>query len=165
MIKLNVYQGEARMVKDNLLLGELNVTGIPRGPAGQEIEVRFTYDSNGVLEVEVTVVKTKKTKRLVITKHASHMSKKEIDKAIAAMEKLKIHPREKTANRFAVKRAERLFQELPSFLRDELGMYLDAFEAALDSQNPSEIEIVRQQLEIFLSVHDPVDDSHNENDA
>ena len=165
VIKLNVYQGEARMVKDNLLLGELNVTGIPRGPAGQEIEVRFTYDSNGVLEVEVTVVKTKKTKRLVITKHASHMSKKEIDKAIAAMEKLKIHPREKTANRFAVKRAERLFQELPSFLRDELGMYLDAFEAALDSQNPSEIEIVRQQLEIFLSVHDPVDDSHNENDA
>ena len=42
-------------------------------------------------------------------------------------------------------------------------MYLDAFEAALDSQNPSEIEIVRQQLEIFLSVHDPIDG--NENDA
>ena len=163
-IKLNVYQGEGRMVKDNLLLGELNVSGIPRGPAGQEIEVRFTYDSNGVLEVEVTVVKTQKTKRLVITKHASHLSKKELSKALSAMEKLKIHPREKTNNRFAIKRAERLYQELPSFLRDELGMYLDVFESALDSQNPNEIENCRIQLEMFLSLHDAVDDDPTQQD-
>jgi len=111
-----------------------------------------------VLEVETTVVKTQKKKRLVITKHASHLSKKELGNALSAMEKLKIHPREKTANRFAIKRAERLFQELPSFLRDQLGMYLDVFESALDSQNPNEIEEVRNQLEMFLSVHDPLDD-------
>ena len=157
-VELLVYQGEGRMVKDNHLLGKLDITGIPRGPAGQEIEVRFTYDSNGVLEVEVTIVKTKQKKRLVITKHASNLSEKEVNKALAAMEKLKIHPREKSANRFAIKRAERQFQELPSMLRDELGMYLDAFEAALDSQDPSEIDDVRTSLEMFLSAHDPVDD-------
>ena len=157
-ITVNVYQGESRMVKDNVLLGELKVTGIPKGPAGQAIEVRFTYDSNGVLEVETTVVKTKQKKRLVITKHASHLSERELNKALASMEKLKIHPREKTANRFVLKRAERLFQELPSFLRDQLGMYLDVYEAALESQNPSEIDEVRQQLEMFLSVHDALDD-------
>ena len=157
-ITLNVYQGESRMVKDNVLLGELNVSGIPKGPAGQEIEVRFTYDSNGVLEVETTVVKTKQTKRLVITKHANHLSEKELKKSLASMAKLKIHPREKTANRFVIKRAERLFQELPSFLRDQLGMFLDVFESSLDSQNPQEIDEVRNQLEIFLSVHDRIDD-------
>ena len=160
-IQLNVYQGEGRMVKDNLLLGELNVSGIPRGPAGQEIEVRFTYDSNGVLEVEVTVVKTQKKKRLVITKHASHLNEKELSGALAAMEKLKIHPRETSANRFAIKRAERLYQELPSFLRDELGMFLDTFDLALDSQNPAEIEDCRKQLEMFLSVHDPIDQDND----
>ena len=165
-VALNVYQGEGRMVKDNLLLGELKVSGIPRGPAGQEIEVRFTYDSNGVLEVETTIVKTQQKKRMVITKHAGHLSRKEIQNALSAMEKLKIHPREKNANRFAIKRAERLFQELPSMLRDQLDMYLDVFEAALDSQNPNEIEEVRHQLEMFLSVHDSVDeDSDNEAEA
>jgi len=30
-----VFQGESRKVKDNLLLGEFLVKGIPRGPAGQ----------------------------------------------------------------------------------------------------------------------------------
>jgi len=164
-VSLNVYQGEGRMVKDNLLLGELKVKGIPRGPAGQEIEVRFTYDSNGVLEVETTIVKTKKKKRLVITKHAGHLSKKELQNALTAMEKLKIHPREKNANRFMIKRAERLFQELPSMLRDQLDMYLDVFESALDSQDPNEIESVRSQLEMFLSVHDPVDDSDDHEDV
>jgi len=78
------------------------------------------------------------------------------------MEKLKIHPREKNANRFAIKRAERLFQELPTVLRAELDMYLDVFEAALDSQDPNEIESVRSQLEMFLSAHDPIDDDSDE---
>ena len=161
-----MYQGESRFVKDNVLLGELNVAGIPSGPAGQEVDVRFTYDSNGVLEVETTIVKTNQKKHLVITKHANHLSERELNKALAAMEKLKIHPRENVANRFVLKRAERLFQELPSFLRDQLGVYLDVFESALESQNPQEIEEVRTQLEMFLSVHDPiVEDADDESDG
>ena len=50
-ILLKVYQGESRKVEDNLLLGKLEVKGIPPGAAGQEVDVRFTYDLNGVLEV------------------------------------------------------------------------------------------------------------------
>ena len=106
-MSVNVYQGEGRMVKENLLLGELTVTGIPRGPAGQAVDVRFTYDNNGILEVETTVQKTKQKKHLVITKHAGQLSEKDLDKALLEMEKLKIHPREKSANRFTIKRAER----------------------------------------------------------
>jgi molecular chaperone HscC len=45
-MEIKVYQGEARRVEDNLFLGELAVSGIPRGPAGQEIDLRFTYDLN-----------------------------------------------------------------------------------------------------------------------
>ena len=126
--------------------------------------MRFTYDSNGVLEVETTIVKTKKKKRLVITKHAGHLSKKELQSALTAIERLKIHPREKNANRFMIKRAERLFQELPTMLRDQLDMYLDVFESALDSQDPNEIESVRSQLEMFLSVYDPLDDDSDDHE-
>src|SRR5262249_49504879 len=51
-VKIQIYQGEGRRTEDNLLLGEFTVSGIPRGPAGQSVSVRFTYDLNGVLEVE-----------------------------------------------------------------------------------------------------------------
>ena len=63
-------RGESRRVEDNLFLGEFEVHGVPRGPAGQEIDLRFTYDLNGVLEVEATVVETKKQISHVITRYA-----------------------------------------------------------------------------------------------
>lgn len=43
-VEVRVYQGEARKVKDNLLLGTLEVTGIPPGPSGQPVHLRFTYE-------------------------------------------------------------------------------------------------------------------------
>ena len=48
--------------------------GIPRGPAGQQVDIRFTYDLNGVLEVEATIVETKKKVTHIITRHAKGMS-------------------------------------------------------------------------------------------
>src|SRR5262249_32816784 len=50
-VTVEIYQGESRRVEDNLLLGQFTVKGIPRGPAGQPVDIRFTYDLNGVLEV------------------------------------------------------------------------------------------------------------------
>lgn len=44
---------------DNLLLGEFSVGDNPRAPSGeQRVDIRFTYDLNGMLEVEATVVDT-----------------------------------------------------------------------------------------------------------
>jgi molecular chaperone HscC len=45
-VTVRVYQGENRRVENNLPLGEFDVDGIPRGPAGQSVDVRFTYDLN-----------------------------------------------------------------------------------------------------------------------
>jgi len=40
------------MTKDNRLLGEFNLTGIPPAPRGvPQIEVSFDVDANGVLNV------------------------------------------------------------------------------------------------------------------
>ena len=153
-IQISVFQGEGRMVKDNLLLGKLLVDGIPLGPAGQQVEIRFTYDSNGILEVETTVTETKKQAKLVITKSGSNLSDSAIKKALASMAKLKIHPREKAENKFLMKRAERLFQELPLGLRKELEFYLDSFESAMESHDAQQISGTRQQLSLFLSAHD-----------
>ncbi|MBN9523616.1 Hsp70 family protein [bacterium] len=163
IISLKVYQGESRRVGENLLLGEFDVKGIPPGPVGQGVDVRFTYDLNGVLEVEATVVATKQKVTHVITKHAQGLNEQQVRAAVRAMETLKSHPREDAENRFLLARAERVFKELPADLRRLLSELLDGFEAALESQEPAAIEANREGLRQFLSRHDP--DHEAEGDA
>jgi molecular chaperone HscC len=153
-IKVRIYQGESRRVEDNLFLGEFEVTGIPRGPAGQEIDIRFTYDLNGVLEVEATIVETKRAVSHVVTRYAKGLSVEQVRAAVQEMAKLKTHPREEQANRLLLRRAERLYQELALDKREELGRLLDGFEAALALQDAAVIARHYEALAQFLSLHD-----------
>ena len=154
-IKIKLYQGEARRVEDNLYLGEFSAGGIPRGPAGQEIDVRFTYDLNGVLEAEATIVETGQKAAHVVTRHARGLSQKQIAQAVADMEKLKTHPREETVNRFLLRRAERIYQELGQFEREGLSQMLDGFEQAMELGEEDAIERHRRALSEFLDRFDP----------
>jgi molecular chaperone HscC len=164
-LRIGVYQGEARRTDDNLLLDEFRVQGIPRGPAGQEIDIRFTYDLNGVLEVEATIVETKRKVSVVISKHAGGMSPAEIQHAVIAMSAIKTHPREETVNRFLIKRAERLYQELSVFHRDHLAELLDGFESVLDIQDREAIDRYRNEMEIFLSQFDSEEPNGGDEDV
>jgi molecular chaperone HscC len=165
-ILVKVYQGEARRVEDNLFLGEFEVAGIPRGPAGQEVDIRFTYDLNGVLEVEASIVATRKKVSHVITRHTRGLSPQQVQRALKDMEKLKTHPREEAVNRFLIKRAERAYQELSREGRELLGQLVDGFEAALNLQDAEAIERHRVALQQFLDRHDTglEDDSGGEDD-
>jgi len=154
-VRVKVYQGESRRVENNLFLGDFTVNGIPRGPAGQAVEVRFTYDLNGVLEVEATVVATKQKISHIITKHARGLKPEQIARAVDEMQKLKTHPREESANRFLLRRAERVFQELSLDERSILGSLLDGFEGAIEIQDAEAIERHRDALRLFLDRHDP----------
>lgn len=156
-VRVRLYQGEARRVQDNIPLGEFEVEGIPRGPAGQEIDIRFTYDQNGVLEAEATVVATGKSVRHVVTRHAKGLSPAQIEEAVRKMQELKSHPREEQANRMLLLRAERIYQELPLAQRDLLDQLLHGFEEALAMQDPSAIETNRETLTKFLNMFDAPD--------
>ncbi len=156
-VAVRVYQGEGRKVEDNLFLGEFDVTGIPRGAAGQEIDIRFTYDLNGVLEVEATIVATKRRITHVITRHAHGLTPSEVALAVTEMAALKAHPREEAVNRFLILRAERLYQELPLAERRFLDALLTGLEEALELRDPSAIESNREALESFLNQFDTED--------
>lgn len=153
-ILVKIYQGESRRVEENLFLGEFEVPGIPRGPAGQVVDIRFTYDLNGVLEVEASVVATQKKFSHVVAHHAKGLTKEQIQQAVEAMEKLKTHPREEAVNRHLIKRAERVYQELSQEGRNFLGQLIDGFEGALNLQDPAAIEVHRNALLQFLNQHD-----------
>ena len=153
-VRIRVYQGDSRQVKDNLQLGEFVCKGIPRGPAGQDVDVRFTYNLDGVLEVEAVVVETQAKSSIVITRHAKGLTEQQVQKSLEQMQALKLHPRDETTNRFLLRRAERVYRELPEFAREQLADLLDGFEAALAEQDKDTIARFRQELEIFLSSFD-----------
>jgi molecular chaperone DnaK len=77
-VDIKVYQGESRLVKNNTFLDQYTIDGIPPGPAGGErINVTFTYDVNGILQVRTKVLSTGKEAMLVIEKSANRMSEPE----------------------------------------------------------------------------------------
>ncbi len=160
---IHVYQGEARKVKDNLLLGELAVKDIPPSKAGTPVNLRFTYDINGILEVEALVPSTGKKVRTVLTRHVQGMSDKAIESAVKSLAKLKFYPRDDMANQRLVLYAERMIGEVSPYQRSELEEGIDVFEAALSAGDRAFFAQARQALLMLLSQLDvPYDESATE---
>jgi molecular chaperone HscC len=151
MIRVSVYQGEHSLCADNQRLGEYEVTGLKPAPRGEEsVDVRFTYDLNGILEVETTVASTGKKASLVLERAPGRMRPEEITRARAAFAKLKFHPREALPNVTILARADALYVELSGQAREELGHAIATFRAVLEAQRPGDIEVVREQLGALL---------------
>ncbi len=66
-VTISVYQGEREMARDNKLLGNFNLEGIPPAPRGvPQIEVTFDIDANGILAVSAKDKATNKEQRIQI---------------------------------------------------------------------------------------------------
>jgi molecular chaperone HscC len=150
-VLVRIFQGESRLVKDDIFLGAITLKVPPR-PAGEEaIDIRFTYDINGLLEVEATVLSTEQTERLVIEQNPGVLSPEEIGTRLEALEGLKIHPRDQSRNRTALARAERLYQERLGEIRHFLGEQIARFETILAGQDPREIDEAQASLNELLN--------------
>lgn len=149
-IRVRVLQGESRFARNNLYLGELEVD-IPKAPKGREaVDVTYTYDINSLLEVEVKVVSTGVSRKLIIKGAENQMSEEEIQKRMEELAYLKIQPRDYEENRLALLRAERMYEESLGVRRKNLDHYLIAFEAALNKGDHEEIRRTREELNDFL---------------
>ena len=149
-IDLKVYQGESRYVVDNIALGKLSVP-IPRRPAGEvSVEVRFTYDINGLLEIDVHVPLSGERRQLLIMDDDS-ISDAELERQRKALAALKIHPRDDDANRAIMARANRAFEDHLGDMRDYIARLMHGFEAVLESQDPRAVEQAREKLTTDLN--------------
>ena len=150
-IGVQIYQGEHSLCKDNRFLGEYSVSGVPPAPAGAEaVDIRFTYDLNGILEVETSVVSTGEKHSLVLEKSPGKMGPEQIAEARKKMEALKVHPRELLPNATVLARAEALHLELTGSAREEIGHALGVFRAALEGLDLKAIEIYRTRLAALI---------------
>ena len=70
------------MARQNKELGRFQLTGIRRAPRGvPQIEVTFSIDANGIVNVSATDLDTGKAQAITITA-TSNMSREEIDRAV-----------------------------------------------------------------------------------
>ena len=153
-VQVDIYQGEARLVNDNIKLGQLKVPVPPR-PAGQvSIECRFSYDISGLLEVDVHVPLTQERHQLVILDDTEGMSADEVQRRRTQLSSLKVHPREQAENIAALARANRCFEELLGEPRERVGRWITQFESVIEGQNPREIEMARTA---FMKALDTID--------
>ncbi len=154
-----IYQGEARDVKKNVKLGELTVPVPPR-PAGEvAVDVRFTYDTSGLLDVDVSVPANGTTRNLVIVDEDDRRTQKDVAESRKRLEKLKVHPRDEAENVAMMARAERAYEGFTGAAREVIGQALTEFKGALEKQDPRIIADAREGLSRLIDeidAHSPL---------
>jgi molecular chaperone DnaK len=79
-VTVSVFQGERPMARDNRLLGQFNLVGIPAAPRGTpQIEVKFDIDANGILSVSAKDLGSNKEQTVRI-EQSSGLNEAEIER-------------------------------------------------------------------------------------
>jgi molecular chaperone HscC len=138
-----VFQGENLRPEANIHLGTIPLT-VPPKPKGQEcVEIQFTYDINGALEVEAEVISTGVKDRKIF-RNVSGLSEAELDERFKALAAIKLHPREHIESKTLLARAERLYAEQTPQNREVLRRWIKQFEIEISDQRLREPASVRK---------------------
>lgn len=151
-IAIEVFQGEHPQCSRNQKIGEYLLQDIPEASAGTEsIRVRFSYDMNGVLDIDATVVSTGRTATFTVERAPGRLSARDLASARQRLAALKFHPREALPNVTALGRADSHYIELVGPNRMRLGTCIGEFRAALETQDNSLIGRERERLLLLLA--------------
>lgn len=145
MVSVRVFQGESRWVKDNIPLGEIS-TPTPKGKAGEiQVDCRFTYDINGLLEVDLHVPASGERRQLLIF-DTETTTPQDLEARRIELAALKVHPRDSDAIRTTLARAGRCYENSVGELREHVGRLISDFEFVLVRQDPRACEAARDTL-------------------
>lgn len=149
-ITVQVYQGEHRLCKENILLGDIQVE-LPQNNDYLSIEVRFSYNPSGVLDVDVYVPSTEQRIQKMLINHKNVLTAEQIEQARQTLATLKIHPRDNMLNKALLLRAERLYTEHTGLLRQQISERTSQFNEVLETQDDRRIRHFRKIFENFLN--------------
>jgi molecular chaperone DnaK len=81
-VDIHILQGEREMAKENRLLGQFKLDGIPPAPRGvPQVEVTFDIDANGILQVSAKDKGTGKEQNITIS-GSTNLDQGEIDRMV-----------------------------------------------------------------------------------
>lgn len=166
-VDINVLQGERSMAKDNKQLGLFKLDGIEPAPRGvPQIEVTFSIDVNGIVNVKAKDMKTQKEQSITI-QNSTGLSDEEIDRMVKEAEANKAEDEKKRKDIETKNKAEQMINEIDKALAeqgdkiddnqkqqataliDELKQALDANDTATLEAKMSELEQMAQQMAAY----------------
>ena len=116
----------------------------------QPISVRFTYDINGLLEVETNTFHEESASRVVIQNRMNRMSEEEVHQRLRELQAYKLPSQEKEVYRHLLERGERMYSESIGEKRMRIAALLEEFEAALQQEQPQHIREVFRRVKSAL---------------
>ena len=145
-VDIMVFQGERPMARDNKLLGSFRLDGIRPARRGQpRIEVTFSIDVNGIVNVKAKDLDTNKEQQITIS-GSNGLSKEEIDRMVKEAEANK-EADEKRKEEIEVKnKAESFISQIDDALQSD--------EGKMDASQKEQTQKLRDELKEALDKND-----------
>ena len=117
-VEINVLQGERQMAYDNKSLGRFQLTGIAPAPRGvPQIEVTFSIDNNGIVNVSAKDKATGHEQQITITA-STNLTEEEINQRVKEAEQYAEEDKKRKEEIETLNRADSLIYETEKTLRD-----------------------------------------------
>jgi len=157
-IRVDILQGEEYYARDNLKLGEVVIT-VPPEPAGKQwVKTTFTYDINGVLQVDVENTSTARKKTAYVVNPSLHLSDEELERKLQELSSIRKELEQTEEEQLLLATAERIFAESTGHLREMVGRVMTAYRSVLDDNSPSRrhraLKWMKEQLDALEKYQD-----------
>lgn len=117
-VEIRVFQGERELVRDNKLIGNFTLSGIPPAPKGvPQIEVTFDLDADGIINVSARDKASNKDASITVA-GSSGLSESEIEQMVQDAEKYKSQDEAKRQSIEAANKADQLANDTESSLKE-----------------------------------------------
>ena len=171
IVRIQVFEGERPMTKDNHLLGTFDLKGIPPAPRGTpQIEVTYDIDQNSILQVTAKDTGSGKTEKITITNDKGRLSKEEIERMINDAQKFaeqdkivkeKVDAKNSLDNyihsmRNTINDKEKLSEKLSSSEKDTIKDALNQQQEWLDKNQDANKEEFEEHLKTLEGVCNPI---------
>jgi molecular chaperone DnaK len=141
-VEIRVFQGERELVRDNKLLGQFNLTGIPPLPRGvPQIEVTFDIDADGIVNVSAKDKNTGVDQSITIAA-SSGLSDSEIENMIKNAEQFAEQDKKRKEVIEATNQAEGAIHSTEKAMTD----FKDKIDSAEAEKIKSQIEELREYM-------------------
>merc|ERR1711881_427644 len=117
-VEIKVYQGERELVRDNKLLGNFQLVGIPPAHRGvPQVEVTFDIDADSIVHVHAKDKATNKDQSITIAS-GSGLSDSEIESMVEDAEKYQAQDKERKDAIEAANRADSVLNDTEKALKE-----------------------------------------------
>jgi molecular chaperone DnaK len=157
-VTVSVYQGERPMARDNRLLGQFNLEGIPPAPRGTpQIEVKFDIDANGILSVSAKDLGSNKEQTVKI-EQSSGLNETEIERMRKDAESHAEEDKRKVRLAEARNKAEALCFQTEKLVKENAEKLAASDKAPLEAAIAKAREVAKgEDVDAITSAHDALE--------